>query len=60
VILEIRELLPHNTNSVVATSEQVQFVLEVNQGWFGRDHVTPGMVVRTEHGSLRETFFSRR
>ena len=60
VILEIRELQPHNTNSVVASSEQVQFVLEVNQGWFGRHKVTPGMVVRTEHGPLRETFFSKR
>jgi uncharacterized protein len=60
VILEIHALQPHNTNSVVAASEQVQFVLETNQGWFERHHVTPGMVVRTERGPLRETFFSRR
>ncbi len=60
VILEIRELQPHNTNSVVALSDQVQFVLETNQGWFERHHVTPGMVIRTERGPLRETFFSRR
>ena len=60
VILEIHDLQPHNTNSVVASSEQVQFVLEVNQGWFGRHNVTTGMVVRTEHGPLRETFFRRR
>jgi hypothetical protein len=55
-ILEIHDLQPHNTNSVVASSDQVQFVLEVNQGWFGRHKVTTGMVVRTEHGSLSDTF----
>lgn len=60
VILEIHDLQPHNTNSVVAASEQVQFVLEVNQGWFGRHNVTTGMVVRTERGPLRETFFGKR
>ena len=60
VILEIHDLQPHNTNSVVASSERVQFVLEANQGWFGRHHVTPGMVVRTERGTLLETFFRQR
>jgi uncharacterized protein len=60
VILEIRDLQPHNTNSVVASSDQVQFVLETSQGWFGRHNVTTGMVVRTEHGPLRETFFGKR
>jgi uncharacterized membrane protein (UPF0127 family) len=60
VILEIHELKPHDTNSVVASSEQVQFVLEANQGWFGRHNVRAGMLVRTEHGSLMETFSSKR
>lgn len=60
VILEIHDLQPHNTNSVVASSERVQFVLEANQGWFGRHNVTTGMVVRTERGPLRETFFGKR
>ena len=60
VILEIRELQPHNTNFVVASSEQVQFVLEANQGWFGRHKVAPGMVIRTERGPLRQTFLGRR
>jgi uncharacterized protein len=60
VILEVRDLQPHNTNSVVAASDRVQFVLETNQGWFGRHKVTPGMVVRTERGTLMETFFSKR
>jgi uncharacterized protein len=60
VILELHDLQPHNTNSVVASSERVQFVLETSQGWFGRHHVTTGMVVRTERGSLMETFFGKR
>jgi uncharacterized membrane protein (UPF0127 family) len=60
VILEIHDLQPHNTNSVWASSDRVQFVLEVNQGWFGRHKVTTGMVVRTEHGSLSGTFFRER
>lgn len=60
IILEIHDLQPHNTNSVAASSEQVQFVLEANQGWFKRHHVSEGMAVRTEHGTLRETFFGRR
>jgi uncharacterized membrane protein (UPF0127 family) len=59
VILEIHDLQPHNTNSVVASSARVQFVLEAKQGWFGRHNVTTGMVVRTERGPLRETFFKR-
>ncbi len=60
VILEIHDLHPHNTNSVVASSDRVQFVLETNQGWFGRHHVTPGMLVRTEHGTLVDTFLRQR
>ena len=60
VILEIHDLQPHNTNSVVASSERVQFVLETNQGWFKRHNVNPGTVIRTEHGTLMETFFHQR
>jgi hypothetical protein len=60
VILEIHDLQPHNTNSVEASSERVQFVLETNQGWFQRHNVAPGTVIRTEHGTLMETFFHQR
>jgi uncharacterized protein len=60
VILEIHDLRPHNTNSVAASSERVQFVLETSQGWFGRHNVTTGMVVRTEQGTLANTFFRNR
>jgi uncharacterized protein len=56
-ILEIHDLHPHNTNSVEATSHQVQYVLEVNQGWFKRHNISTGMVIRTESGTLQQTFF---
>jgi uncharacterized protein len=55
-ILEIHDLEPQNTNSVLAQSPDVQFVLEVNQGWFKRHQVETGVYVRTEKGTLQETF----
>ena len=57
MILEIHDLEPHNTNSVKATAENVQYVLETSQGWFERKNIKPGSLVRTERGSLRKTFF---
>ena len=60
VLLEIHDLQPHNTNSVAAATDRVQFVLETSQGWFQRHNVGVGTVVRTEHGSLQETFLHKR
>ncbi|MSU57368.1 MAG: DUF192 domain-containing protein [Pedosphaera sp.] len=59
VILEIRDLQPHDTNSVVSASEKIRFALETPQGWFLRHNVSTGAVVRTERGSLPETFLRR-
>src|SRR3954469_4945324 len=39
VILEIHDLEPFNTNSVVAASDNIRFALEVPQGWFNRHHI---------------------
>ncbi|MGP8198383.1 MAG: DUF192 domain-containing protein [Limisphaerales bacterium] len=58
-IVEINDLQPQDTNSVVAASDDVQYVLEVNQGWFTRHHIGTGTLVRSEFGSLPETFFRR-
>ena len=55
-ILEIREMEPNNTNSVVANSDNVLFVLETARGWFERHGVRTNMTMATEHGSLLETF----
>ena len=57
VILEIHPLQPYDTNAVVAATDRVQYVLETPQGWFDRHHLHPGMVIRTERGTLRATFF---
>jgi len=58
-ILEIHDMRPHDTNSVVSTATNIRFSLETNQGWFDRHNVRTGMVVRTERGSLAETFLRR-
>ena len=60
VIQEIHHLEKYDTNSVVAAKPDVQYVLEVNDGWFQRHNVTTGMLVRTELGSLQQTFFQNR
>jgi uncharacterized membrane protein (UPF0127 family) len=56
VIQEIHHLEKNDTNAVVAASANIQYVLETSDGWFGRHHVTVGMVIRTEKGSLQETY----
>jgi len=58
-ILEIVPLMPGVEMPVSSKSEKVQFVLETRQGWFERNKVPVGSVIRTEHGSLRESFAGR-
>ncbi|MGA9776749.1 MAG: DUF192 domain-containing protein [Limisphaerales bacterium] len=60
VIQEIHHFEKYDTNSVVAAKPDVQYVLEVNDGWFQRHNVNTGMLVRTELGSLQQTFFQNR
>ncbi|HTL15808.1 MAG TPA: DUF192 domain-containing protein [Patescibacteria group bacterium] len=59
VIQEIHEFQAYNTNSVVAASDNIRFVLEAPQGWFQRHHIGTGVAVATERGSLMRTFFGR-
>ena len=59
VIQEIHHLEKNNTNAVLAATENIQFVLETSDGWFGRHNVNIGMVIRTEKGSLADTFLQR-
>jgi uncharacterized membrane protein (UPF0127 family) len=59
-ILELHDMKPRDETSIPAATDQVQFVLEMNQGWFDRHNVKPGMVIATERGSLLQTFFRRR
>lgn len=57
-IMQIIRMEPHNEFGIWSHSDDIQFVLEVPQGWFERRNVGVGTVVRTERGSLQETFFS--
>jgi uncharacterized membrane protein (UPF0127 family) len=59
VIQEIHHLEMNDTNPVLAATDNIQFVLETSDGWFARHHVNTGMVVRTEKGSLADTFLRR-
>ena len=59
VIQEIHHLEKNDTNGVVAATDNIQFVLETSDGWFARHNVNTGAVVRTEKGSLAETFSRR-
>ena len=60
IIEEIHHLEKNDTNAVLAASDNIQFVLETSDGWFARHHVGTGTVIRTEKGSLAETFLKNR
>jgi len=58
-IAEIVDMHPGDEVGVQSRSSNLQFVLEVPQGWFTRHNINTGAVVRTERGSLQETFFRK-
>jgi len=60
VILEIHDLEPFNTNSVVAGSDNVRFVLETPRDYFKKHGIKPGVAIATERGPLMKTFFGGR
>ena len=60
VIREIHHLEKQDTNSVVAGTENIQYVLEVKDGWFDRHNIGVGTVINTEFGPLKKTFFETR
>jgi uncharacterized membrane protein (UPF0127 family) len=60
VILETHHMRPKDETPIEAQSDNVRYVLEMNQGWFERHQVGVGAVVRTERGSLGQTFFGER
>jgi uncharacterized membrane protein (UPF0127 family) len=59
VIQEIHPLQPQDTNSIVSTSSNIRFALETPQGWFDKHNIKPGTLIRSEKGSLLETFGQR-
>ncbi|MBI4326880.1 MAG: DUF192 domain-containing protein [Chloroflexi bacterium] len=60
VILEIHDMKPLDETPIEAVSDQVSYVLETKQGWFERNKVGTGAVVRTERGSLAKSFLGGR
>jgi uncharacterized protein len=54
VILELHDLKPLDETGVEANTDRIQYVLEVNQGWFARHQVTTGAVVRLPQGPLKQ------
>ncbi len=58
-IQEIHHLEKNDTNSVVAARDDINYVLETKDGWFTRHNINPGTLIRTEKGSLAETFFPK-
>ena len=54
-IAEMIDLQPGDERGVQSRTSNIQFVLEVPQGWFKRHSITNGAVIRTERGSLMET-----
>ncbi|MBI1178200.1 hypothetical protein GC207_12265 [bacterium] len=60
IILETHDMVAHEEKPIESASDRVQFVLETKKGWFDRHDIKPGVLIRTERGSLLETFFRRR
>ncbi len=56
IIQEVHHLEQNDTNSVFAARNDILFALETKEGWFTRHNIGPGTLIRTEKGSLRETF----
>lgn len=60
VIAEIHHLEHDDTNGVRSAAANIRFVIETQDGWFQRHHIGVGTVVRTERGTLAETFLQNR
>lgn len=60
VIEEIHHLEQNDTNTVLSAHNDIVFALETKEGWFARHHIANGTVMRTEKGTLAETFLSGR
>jgi uncharacterized membrane protein (UPF0127 family) len=56
VIEEIHHLEKNDNVPVDATNNNILFVLEVNDGWFTRHNIGTGTLIRSERGTLLQTF----
>jgi uncharacterized membrane protein (UPF0127 family) len=55
-LLELHDLEPLNETPVPARADNIEYVLEMNRGWFTRHNVSIGAVIGCEAGRLREAF----
>lgn len=55
-ILELHELKPFDEKPAPSAEENIQFVLEMNTGWFTRNQLSTGTVIRTQAGGLKDAF----
>ncbi len=60
VIEEIHHLEQNDTNTVLSAHNDIVFALETQDGWFDHHHIATGTVMRTEKGTLAETFLQGR
>lgn len=56
VILELRDMKPLDETPLEAATDRVQYVLEMNQGWFKRHNIAPGTVIVSERGPFKNVF----
>ena len=54
-IVELHDLQPLDETPVEASADNIQFVLEMNQGWFATHGVVPGATIVSEKGQLKDT-----
>ena len=55
-ILELHELKSLDETPAYSTATNIQFVLEMNTGWFTRNNLGTGTVIRTQVGPLPSAF----
>ncbi|AWT60173.1 MAG: hypothetical protein DF168_01375 [Candidatus Moanabacter tarae] len=48
ILQEIHPMYPHTETSVSSINEQIQFALEMNQGWFARNKIKRGCRLNLE------------
>jgi uncharacterized membrane protein (UPF0127 family) len=58
-IEEIHNMAPQDTNTIIAATDNIQYVLETKQGWFKRHNIATGVVISSERGPLRKVFFGQ-
>jgi uncharacterized membrane protein (UPF0127 family) len=56
VIEEIHHLEKNDNVPVVSSNYNIMYALEVNDGWFARHNINPGTLIKSERGTLADTF----